>query len=93
MCSLPTTASVTPVQHALHDMFMVSVVPQITFTAPAGPNPPLDPTSARIFKEDPDSIKFLADETVQQKLASALLLRDVKLSDYDVLYYVGGSVS
>jgi hypothetical protein len=74
-------------------MLRVSNVPQITFTAPTGPNPPLDPTSARIFQEDPDSIKFLADETVQQKLASALLLRDVKLSDYDVLYYVGGSVS
>jgi len=63
---------------------------QITFAAPAGPNPPLDPTSVEQFKEDEESVKFLNDETAKTKLANALVLQDVKIQDYDALFYVGG---
>lgn len=50
----------------------------------------MDPTSVEQFKEDEESVKFLQDETVKQKLATALVLSTVKISDYDVIFYVGG---
>lgn len=42
------------------------------------------------YKDDDESVKFLADETVQAKLASAKKLGDVKVADYDAVFYVGG---
>lgn len=52
----------------------------------------MDPTSRDMFKEDEDSVKFLQDETVQQKLATALTLQEVKVAEYDAIYYPGGCV-
>lgn len=45
-----------------------------------------------MFKEDEDSVKFLQDATVQQKLATALTLQEVKVAGYDAIYYPGGCV-
>ena len=39
------------------------------------------------FKDD---VKFLEDATVKQKLANAKKLSEVKASDYDAIFYVGG---
>lgn len=45
-----------------------------------------------MFKEDEDSVKFLQDDTVQQKLAATLTLQEVKVAEYDAIYYPGGYV-
>lgn len=56
-----------------------------------GPNPPVDQYSVENYKDE-QSVAFLKDETVKQKLASALKLEDVKVGDYDAIFYVGGYV-
>jgi hypothetical protein len=35
-------------------------------------------------------VKFLKDSTVKDKFAKAKKLSDVKVNDYDAIYYVGG---
>ncbi|THV08614.1 ThiJ/PfpI [Dendrothele bispora CBS 962.96] len=62
----------------------------IDFAAPAGPNPPVDPSSVKMFAEDKESVAFLNDETAKAKFASAKKLSDVKAEDYDAIFYVGG---
>ena len=59
----------------------------IDFAAPKGANPPVDESSVQNFKDD---VKFLEDATVKQKLANAKKLSEVKASDYDAIFYVGG---
>lgn len=54
-----------------------------------GPNPPIDQSSVENYKDE-QSVQFLKDETVKQKLASTLALEEVKASDYDAVFYVGG---
>ncbi|KAF8320728.1 class I glutamine amidotransferase-like protein [Clavulina sp. PMI_390] len=75
---------------AAHPYWALAPHYKITFAAPGGPNPPLDPTSVEGFKDDEESTKFLNDDAVKQKLATALPLKDVKVGDYDVIFYVGG---
>jgi putative intracellular protease/amidase len=43
-----------------------------------------------MFAEDKQSIQFLNDETVKSKLSNAKKLSDVKVEDYDAIFYVGG---
>ena len=42
-----------------------------------------------MYKDD-QSVAFLSDETVKQKLAAAKKLSDVNASEYDAIFYVGG---
>jgi len=62
----------------------------IDFASPAGPNPPLDPDSVKPYESDAECVKFLADETVKSKFASAKTLSEVSSKDYDAIFYVGG---
>ncbi|KAF8326698.1 class I glutamine amidotransferase-like protein [Cantharellus anzutake] len=75
---------------AAHPYYQLVSQYNITFAAPLGPNPPLDPKSVELFKEDAESVKFLNDEVVKGKLASALVLKEVSVTEYDVIFYVGG---
>jgi putative intracellular protease/amidase len=43
-----------------------------------------------MFAEDKESQQFLKDQTVKDKLASAKVLADIRASDYDAVFYVGG---
>ncbi|KAH9482970.1 Glyoxalase 3 [Psilocybe cubensis] len=61
----------------------------IDFAAPKGPNPVPDEGSIRDFKDE-DSVKFLNDPVVKNKLATAKKLADVSAKDYDGLYIGGG---
>jgi hypothetical protein len=62
------------------------------------PEPPIpvvlsidvDLTPLKLSKDDSKCSDFLADKTVQGKLASAKYLADIKEEDYDVIFYVGG---
>jgi putative intracellular protease/amidase len=42
-----------------------------------------------LFKDE-DSVKFLQDSTVKSKFSSAKKLSDVKVADYDAVFYIGG---
>ena len=61
----------------------------IDFAAPKGPNPPVDQYSVKMFTDD-ESVKFLQDPEVKQKLENAKKLSDVDPKDYDAIFYVGG---
>ncbi|KAI0787153.1 ThiJ/PfpI [Irpex lacteus] len=75
---------------AAHPYYVLAPHAEIDFAAPKGPNPPLDPNSVEPFKSDADSVKFLEDATVKEKLASAKTLSQVNVDDYDAVFYVGG---
>ena len=43
-----------------------------------------------MFEQDAECTKFLADEQVKEKLSNAKKLSDIKSSDFDAIFYVGG---
>jgi putative intracellular protease/amidase len=45
-----------------------------------------------MFKDD-ESVKFLQDPDVTNKLSNCKTLSDVNPSEYDAVFYVGGKVS
>jgi len=75
---------------AAHPYYVLAPHATIDFASPAGPNPPVDEGSVKMFKDDPECIKFQADETVKSKLANAKVLSSVSEKDYDAIFYVGG---
>ncbi|KAJ7775615.1 ThiJ/PfpI, partial [Mycena maculata] len=75
---------------AAHPYYILAPHASIDFASPAGPNPPLDEGSVKMFTGDAESTKFLADETVKSKLATAKKLSSVSAKDYDAIFYVGG---
>jgi len=75
---------------AAHPYFILAPHANIDFASPAGQNPPIDEDSVKAFASDEECTKFLADETVKSKFASAKKLSDVSAKDYDAIFYVGG---
>ncbi|KAF7358179.1 Glutathione-independent glyoxalase HSP31 [Mycena venus] len=75
---------------AAHPYYILAPHATIDFASPAGANPPIEPTSITLFASDAECTKFLADEEVQRKLASAKKLSEVSSKDYDAIFYVGG---
>ncbi|KAH6914965.1 ThiJ/PfpI [Coprinopsis sp. MPI-PUGE-AT-0042] len=75
---------------AAHPYYELVPHASIDFAAPNGANPPIDEGSVKAFEKDDLSVKFLNDDTVKQKLASALKLSDVDVSKYHAVFYVGG---
>ena len=69
--------------YVLHEKFAID------FAAPKGPNPEVDQYSVETFTDD-ESVKFLQDPEVKQKLASAKKLTEVDHNDYVAIFYVGG---
>ncbi|KAH8834790.1 class I glutamine amidotransferase-like protein [Flagelloscypha sp. PMI_526] len=74
---------------AAHPYYVLAPHASIDFAAPKGPNPPVDASSVEKFKDD-ESVKFLQDPIVKEKLANAKVLSEVKASDYNAIFYVGG---
>jgi len=74
---------------AAHPYYVLAPTNTIDFAAPAGPNPPIDEYSVKMFTDE-ESVKFLKDETVKSKLANAKKISDINAADYDVIFYVGG---
>ncbi|KAF8320730.1 class I glutamine amidotransferase-like protein [Clavulina sp. PMI_390] len=75
---------------AAHPYYVLAPSYTITFAAPGGPNPPLDPASIEMFKEDEESVKFLKDPKVQKLLETTVPLKDIKMEDYEAIFWVGG---
>jgi len=61
----------------------------VDFASPEGPNPPVNASSVEMFKDD-ESVNFLQDPDVKNKLSNCKKLSDVNASDYDAIFYVGG---
>ncbi|KAJ6537620.1 class I glutamine amidotransferase-like protein [Mycena capillaripes] len=94
LSSVSTTLTGAPtgwyLPEAAHPYWILAPHATIDFATPAGPNPPVDPDSVKAYKSDPECVKFLADEIVKNKLASAKKLTEVSSKDYDAIFYVGG---
>ena len=87
MVRKPSHLQIDKIPHACQCPAVLSSKYDIDFAAPNGPNPPVDERSVQNFKDDQ---KFLDDPTVQAKFASAKKLADVRVADYDAIFYVGG---
>ncbi|KAH7908496.1 class I glutamine amidotransferase-like protein [Hygrophoropsis aurantiaca] len=74
---------------AAHPYHVLSSHFNIDFASPLGPNPPVDESSVQMFK-DPQSVDFLNDPVVKTKFEHAKKLSDVKVDDYEAIFYVGG---
>jgi len=61
----------------------------VDFASPNGPYPPINQGSVESFKDD-ESVKFLQDPDVTNKLSNCKTLSDVNPNDYDAVFYVGG---
>ena len=63
---------------------------QITLVSPLGGQPPIDPKSALPESQTAATRRFDGDVALQEKLAHTLKLTDVKVEDYDAVFYPGG---
>ncbi|TFK75958.1 ThiJ/PfpI [Pluteus cervinus] len=75
---------------AAHPYYIVAPHADIDFASPGGPNPPVDEGSVKNYAHDEDSVKFLEDEVVKTKFATAKKLSEVDPHKYDAIFYVGG---
>lgn len=63
---------------------------EVTLASPAGGQPPIDPTSDQPENQTESTIRFKADEALQEKLSRTLPLAGVGAADYDAVFYPGG---
>jgi len=47
-------------------------------------------TSSQVYENDKESIEFLDDPIVKEKLENSQKLSEVNVDEYDAIYYVGG---
>lgn len=62
----------------------------LTLASPKGGQPPLDPKSADESAGTEDTRRFEQDAEAQQLLASTHRLDDMKIADFDAIFYPGG---
>ncbi|CCO35498.1 putative chaperone protein HSP31 OS=Saccharomyces cerevisiae (strain ATCC 204508 / S288c) GN=HSP31 PE=1 SV=1 [Rhizoctonia solani AG-1 IB] len=74
---------------ASHPYYLLHGKAEIDFASPKGPNPPVDEGSVKL-STDAESVKFLEDPEVKDKLADAKKLVDIDPKDYDAVFYIGG---
>ncbi|KAA1476758.1 class I glutamine amidotransferase-like protein [Dentipellis sp. KUC8613] len=74
---------------AAHPYYTLSPKYQIDFAAPAGPTPPLDPSSVQLYKDE-ESQKFLVDPEVKELFSKTKILKEVNAEDYAAIFYIGG---
>ncbi|KAL8591341.1 hypothetical protein ACOMHN_052607 [Nucella lapillus] len=60
------------------------------FISPKGGPAPMDPGSAKAFKDDEVCKKLLADQTVMAQINKTKTSNQVSASDYQVIFYAGG---
>jgi putative intracellular protease/amidase len=63
---------------------------QVTLASPKGGQPPIDPKSDLPGSQTESTRRFNKDEALKQTLAHTLKLADVKVEDYDAVFYPGG---
>ena len=62
----------------------------VTLTSPAGGQPPLDPSSDTEDTQTKDTKRFKDDKEAQEHLANTKKLADMKVEDFDSVFYPGG---
>ncbi|MDJ0706925.1 MAG: type 1 glutamine amidotransferase domain-containing protein [Leptolyngbyaceae cyanobacterium MO_188.B28] len=63
---------------------------QITLASPLGGQPPLDPKSHEPDFQTDDTRRFDNDQAVQTDLANTAKLADMKVEEFDAVFYPGG---
>jgi putative intracellular protease/amidase len=63
---------------------------QLTLATPKGGQPPVDPKSDMPENQTPAMARFKQDTKAQSDLAHTVKLSDMKSSDFDTVFYVGG---
>jgi len=63
---------------------------QITIASPLGGQPPIDPRSEMVDSQTNATRRFDKDGTLKEKLAHTLKLSELKVEDYDAVFYPGG---
>jgi putative intracellular protease/amidase len=63
---------------------------QLTLASPNGGQPPVDPKSDLPEDQTPAQARFKQDKKAQSDLANTVKLADMKSSDFDTVFYVGG---
>jgi putative intracellular protease/amidase len=63
---------------------------ELTLASPKGGQPPIDPKSDLPEGQTPAMARFKADPSAQDALAHTVRLADMKSSDFDTIFYVGG---
>ncbi|AOY42986.1 intracellular protease/amidase [Psychrobacter sp. AntiMn-1] len=62
----------------------------VTLASPAGGQPPLDPSSDTEDAQTKDTKRFKDDKEAQEHLANTKKLADMKVEDFDSVFYPGG---
>ena len=62
----------------------------VTLASPAGGQPPLDPSSDTEDTQTKDTKRFKDDKEAQEYLANTKKLADMKVEDFDSVFYPGG---
>jgi putative intracellular protease/amidase len=63
---------------------------QVTLASPRGGHPPLDPKSHESDFHTDDTRRFDDDQAAQDKLANTAKLAEMKVEDFDAVFYPGG---
>ena len=63
---------------------------EITIASPKGGQPPVDPSSDTPDNQTPATVRFKADENLQNILSETVLLSTVSADDFDAIFYPGG---
>ena len=63
---------------------------QVTIVSPKGGQPPVDPKSELAEFQTMSTHRFDKDAVLKEKLAHTLKISDVKVEDYDAVFYPGG---
>lgn len=62
----------------------------ITIASPAGGQPPVDPKSEEKEAQTPSTNRFYTDQKAIDQVAHTEKLSEIKLDDYDAVFYPGG---
>ena len=63
---------------------------QVTIASPLGGQPPLDPKSNEPDFQTDDTRRFDDDQTAQNELANTAKLAEMKVEDFDAVFFPGG---
>jgi putative intracellular protease/amidase len=63
---------------------------QVTLASPRGGQPPLDPKSREPDFQTNDTRRFDGDQAAQNELANTAKLAEMKVEDFDAVFYPGG---
>ena len=63
---------------------------QITLASPRGGQPPIDPKSEMADSQTKATRRFDGDGALKEKLAHTIKLSEIKVEDYDAVFYPGG---